>query len=215
MQLNKMEAPATSLTPKPALVLGLGFLLGLSLLLVACGDNTSTAQTGSPTLAPTTASAAATTVAATTAALTTTAANVTTVAATSPAAATTSVATTTAPLTATTAAIASGSKPSIALSSDSIEIGQKLNIIGQGFPPNGWVTVEFKPEGDTATRGVASLALADATGKCNTDLILSSYGDGSPIKAGKNTILVITQDTKLQATTSVNLLPKPETQPVK
>lgn len=192
-------------------------LLAVSLLLAACGDSTATsipptpavttaaATTALATTAPVATTAAATTAVVTTTAAATTAAS-TTVAATT--AAVTTVSVTTASVATTPAATsagtgASGGAAKISLQNTTALIGSTINVAGEGFPANTWLTIQFGPN-DT-TRSVASLALSDAGGKFSTPLILSAYGDGSAITPGRNTILVATQDGKISTMTSLTL----------
>jgi hypothetical protein len=225
MQLNKRRIEGGRFTAKIKTIPAAIVVLVISLVAAACGDNTATSTP--PTVAATTAatSAAATTAALTSAAATTTA--LTTGAATSAASTTSSVTTaavTTAPVvssnatasattaTATTAA-APGSagvgQAKVSLANTTVQAGSTVDVDGDGFPTNSWVTIQFGP--GATTRQVASLALTDATGKFKVPLILSTYGDGSKIEPGNNIIQAITQDGKVSATTMFTIVPAPAT----
>ncbi|MBN9389764.1 MAG: hypothetical protein J0I20_17185 [Chloroflexi bacterium] len=186
--------------------------LGLSLLVSACGDNTATTA---PTTAASTTTPASTTAPATTAAATTAA--MTTAAVTTPAAATTGTATTAAMTTAsatttaptasgtTAAAVASTGPAKLSLDNPTAQAGTTIQVKGEGYPANSWVTIEFGP--GTTTRQVASLALVDSTGKFNSPLILRAYGDGSDIEPGANLIKATTQDGSVTANITFNITP--------
>lgn len=180
--------------------------LVLSLLAAACGDNTST--TTPPTVAATTAPAA-TTAAATTAA--TTPIPATTAALTS-ATMTSAAATTATGTTAPAETAASSSSPGqakVSLANTTVQAGATIDVTGEGFPTNSWVTIGVGP--GATTRQVASLALTDNTGKFKVPLILSSYGDGSKIEPGANLIQAITQDGKVTASLTFTIVPAPAT----
>jgi hypothetical protein len=218
MQNNNPEIQAAALTGKlnPRTLLMSLVLLTVGLLLAACGDNTATTAPAATTSAATTGT---TTSAATTAAMTTPAATTASAAATTSAGITAAV-TTSAPTTAVattgvaaTAGTGASGTARITLPGDSAVAGTTLDISGEGFPPDSWLTVKFGP-GDT-TRENASLALTDPAGKFKTQLILSAYGDGSKIMPGKNTIEVASQDGQVKATTSLTIQAAPAPTPTK
>ncbi|MDB5081105.1 MAG: hypothetical protein JWP00_3029 [Chloroflexi bacterium] len=224
--LNLRSRKAT-INGNPLAMVSLGILVLLMVgLLAACGDNTATtapATTAAATTAPLGATPAATTavttaISATTAAVTSTIAAVTsTIAApTTAASVLTTAAVTTVVTTSTAATTAAGSgtatgTPAIKLPSDTVVAGTTITITGEGFPGDTWLTIQFGP-GETP-RENASLALTDASGKFQGQLILNAYGDGSRIVPGKNIIVVATQDGKVKTSASLTIQPAPAPTP--
>jgi hypothetical protein len=97
----------------------------------------------------------------------------------------------------------------VSLDNSTAQAGTTIAVKGEGFPANSWVTIEFGP--GTTTRQVASLALVDNTGKFNSPLILSAYGDGSKLVPGANLIKATSQDGKVTASITFNIVPAPAT----
>jgi hypothetical protein len=217
--LNLRSRKAT-INGNPLAMVSLGILVLLMVgLLAACGDNTATtapATTAAATTATLGATPAATTavttaISATTAAVTSTIAAPTTAASVlTTAAVTTVVTTSTAATTAAGSGTATGT-PAIKLPSDTVVAGTTITITGEGFPGDTWLTIQFGP-GETP-RENASLALTDASGRFQGQLILNAYGDGSRIVPGKNIIVVATQDGKVKTSASLTIQPAPAPTP--